>query len=652
MEITIQQLFIKAFKGIKSLELEMGGQSADIRGRNGTGKTTVFDAWTWLLFGKDSKDSKTFDYKPLDENGQPRTGSDTEVAAILTVDGKVIRLRRAMHEKWVQRPGNPAPIYQGDETQCWIDDVPVKLEKEYKPYIASLIGDEDRFKVLSIHGYFMRKHWQERRAMLVSAAGDDPEAQIMARPEFAGLPEILQGHTPTEAKKRLAEQKKRVDAELKQIPARLDELQQALNPVSDADVRKAQEQIDALTLQMDLINDQLAGTEESFQRARELINREREITGKLDMRKRELDKPNADKRLDWQERMNYAKSRKASLEREANRLEDDISQVERDIATLQQRREQLRAQWNACDQQVFVPAKLVTTCGLCGQPLPAHMIESAQRNEYSLWATKKDDALADIEEQGKSTAERITRCQGERDKVAESLERKRAAIEEAEKTILQLQEEMEQPLQAPDYNADPEYKQFLDELEKVRNEIAAPSNKEGRREELIQRRNGLNQQIRDLGVVALRKADYEKGLARIRELEDRRMQLGQDAIRIDGEIAMLGDFTHACCDAMEEGINAMFSTIRWHLTDYLKDGTPVDCCVPYVNGVSYDSTLNNGAMINAGIEAIRVLSRAAGVVVPCFVDNAEAVNELAYAPGQMIRLSVSNDQDLVMTLGG
>ena len=79
MEITIQQLSIKAFKGIKRLELDMGGQSADIRGRNGTGKTTVFDAWTWLLFGKDSKDSKTFDYKPLDEDGQPRTGSDTEV---------------------------------------------------------------------------------------------------------------------------------------------------------------------------------------------------------------------------------------------------------------------------------------------------------------------------------------------------------------------------------------------------------------------------------------------------------------------------------------------------------------------------------------------------------------------------------------------
>lgn len=651
MQITIQQLTIKAFKGIKNLSLDPGGKSAIIEGRNGTGKTTVFDAWTWLLFGKDSKNSANFDYKPLDENGQPRTGTDTEVEATIIVDGKVIRLRRVRHEKWVQRPGNPAPIYQGDETLCWIDDVPVKLEKDYQPYIASLIGDEERFKVLSIHGYFMRKPWKDRRKILVDAAGGDAEAEVSLRPEFEGLQEILQGHTPDEAKKRLTEQKKRLDAELKQIPARLDELQQALNPVSDADVQKAQENIDALTLQMDLINDQLAGTEESFKRARDLIAREREITGKLDLRKKALDKPNTDYWNGLQGQITNARARRDSLQREAMRLEDDLRMVDKDIDALKQRREQLLANWHDRDAQTFVPGPIRTVCGLCGQPLPAHMIESAQLRELDAWNAKRDEDLAGIEEQGKSVAERITRCQSERDNVAESLEHKKAAIAEAEKTIAQLQEEMDQPMQAPDYEADPEYKRLLDALQEVRDEIAAPVN-DNHREELIQRRNGLNQRIRDWGMVSVYREEYEKSLARIRELEDRRQALGQDAVRIDGEIAMLGDYIHACCDAMEADINAMFSTIRWHLTDYLKDGTPVDCCVPYVNGVSYDSTLNNGAVINAGIEAIRVLSRAADVVVPCFVDNAEAVNDLAFAPGQMFRLTVSNNPKLTMILEG
>ena len=652
MKITIQQLAIRAFKGIKNLSLDPGGQSAIIEGRNGTGKTTVFDAWTWLLFGKDSKNSATFDYKPLDENGQPRTGTDTEVEATIIVDGKTVRLRRARHEKWVQRPGNPAPIYQGDETLCWIDDVPVKLEKDYQPYIASLIGDEERFKVLSIHGYFMRKPWKERRKMLVDAAGGDAEAQVSRRPEFAGLQEILQGHTPDEAKKRLAEQKKRVDAELKQIPARLDELQQRLEPVTEKEVQEAQEQIDALNLQIDLINDQLAGTEESFKRAQGLIAREREITTKLDARKKALDKPNMDRWNDLQGQIANAKARRDSLQRELLRLEGDLGLVDSDITALQQRREQLLVRWNDRDAQTFVPGPVKTVCSLCGQPLPASMIESAQRQEYSFWATKRDQELSDIEEQGKSVAERITRCQSERANVAESLERKRAAIAEAEKTVAQLQDEAEQPMQAPDYEADPEYKRLLDELQEVRDEIARPANEDGRREELIQRRNGLSQKINALGLVKYRKDDYDKGLARIRELEDQRQKLGQDAVRIDGEIAMLGDYIHACCDAMEADINAMFDTISWHLTDYLKDGTPVDCCVPYVGGVSYDSTLNNGAMINAGIEAIRVLSYASNTIVPCFVDNAEAVNDLAYAPGQMFRLTVSNNPQLTMILEG
>lgn len=650
MQITIQRLTLTAFKGVKNLSLDLDGKSAYIRGRNGTGKTTLFDAFTWLLFGKDSKDSSKFDYKPLDKDGQPRTGTDTTVEAVLNVDGKIVTLRRTMHEKWQQKPGNLDPIYQGDETLCWIDDVPVKLEKDYKPYIASLIGDEEQFKVLSIHGYFMRKHWQQRRAMLMAAAGDDPEARIMLRPEFSGLAEVLQGKAPEDARKRLMDQKKRVSTELDAIPARLDELQRALDPVTDEQIAEADRAIKEANQQIDLINSQLSGTEESFAHARSLMAKEREIAAKLDTRKRALDKPNNDWLDGIQAKIEEARAGKASLEREAMRLEDDIAMVDRDIKALKYRRERLLVQWDERNDQTFTPGPVTTICKLCGQPLPADQISAAKQREYTTWAEKKDEDLSLIEEQGKNTADRIVRCEDERANLHESLLRKRDAIASAETVIKQLQEEANQPLKAPDYQADAEYVQLLHDLETVRAEIAAPSDNETQRQQLTQQRAEISARISELGKVAWRKEQYESNQGRIRELEEQRKKLGQDAIRIDGQLSMLADFIHACCDAMEENINAMFTTIRWHLTDYRKDGTHVDCCVPYVGGVSYDSTLNNGAMINAGIEAIRVLSRASGISVPCFVDNAEAVNQLAYLPGQMIRLSVSDDPELIMTL--
>lgn len=652
MQITIQRMTIRQFKGVKNLTLDLDGQSANIRGRNGTGKTSVFDAFTWLLFGKDSQNNTVFDYKPLDENGRPRTGADTEVEAVLRADGKTITLKRVRHEKWQQKPGSPAPIYQGDETLCWIDDVPVKLEKDYQPYIASLIGDEERFKVLSIHGYFMAKPWKERRRMLVDAAGGDAEEEIMRQPQFAQLPDILQGHTPDEARKRLTEQKKRVDAELKIIPARLDEIQRGLTPVTDQELEAARDEIARKNAQIDLINSRLAGTEEAFTHARALIAKEREITVRLEARKKALDAPNATAWNELQQNIAGAKRKKDGLAREIQALSDDLFELDGNISALQTKRESLLAEWNARESETFAPGPVASVCRLCGQPLPSDQIREAKMREYAVWADAKNKDLDEIEQRGKTTAERIARLQSERGNVAESLERKRAALADAEGELQRLTDAADQPMEAPDYESDPEYAVLLADLAEIRDEIARPDNSAAMREELTRQRNELAGSVRNLSTVQYARDTYERGLARIKELEDQREKLGQDAVRIDGELMLLGEFVHACCDAMEERINAMFHSIRWHLTDYTKDGTPVDCCIPYVGGVSYDSTLNAGARINAGIEAIRVLSGVNHTTVPCFVDNSERVNDLAYTGGQMIRLTVSNDPELTMILEG
>lgn len=52
--ITIQRLTLANFKGCRSLALDFHGRDCSIYGDNATGKTTVYDAFCWLLFGKDS----------------------------------------------------------------------------------------------------------------------------------------------------------------------------------------------------------------------------------------------------------------------------------------------------------------------------------------------------------------------------------------------------------------------------------------------------------------------------------------------------------------------------------------------------------------------------------------------------------------------
>ena len=50
----ILNLTLQNFKGIRNFSLDTQGKDVNIYGNNATGKTSLFDAYTWSLFGKDS----------------------------------------------------------------------------------------------------------------------------------------------------------------------------------------------------------------------------------------------------------------------------------------------------------------------------------------------------------------------------------------------------------------------------------------------------------------------------------------------------------------------------------------------------------------------------------------------------------------------
>ena len=72
MRMTIDRMTISNFKGIRELSIDFGDVTR-ISGMNGTGKTTIPDAFSWVLWNKDSRGNAPGSYefreKPLDENG-------------------------------------------------------------------------------------------------------------------------------------------------------------------------------------------------------------------------------------------------------------------------------------------------------------------------------------------------------------------------------------------------------------------------------------------------------------------------------------------------------------------------------------------------------------------------------------------------------
>ena len=169
-EIKLSKMEIHNFKGLKNFTLDINGLNANIFGENGTGKTTLNDAFLWVMFGKDSANRSDFDVKPQDSDGNDIHFLETDVTITLLLNGQPNTFRKMQAEKWTKKKGQENEEFTGHETSHWVDLVPVK-KKEFMEAINSII-DENAFKLLTNPFYFSTQiKWDERRKVLMEISG-------------------------------------------------------------------------------------------------------------------------------------------------------------------------------------------------------------------------------------------------------------------------------------------------------------------------------------------------------------------------------------------------------------------------------------------------------------------------------------------------
>ena len=114
MKIVLKKLSLMNFKGIRKYEVEFSDGINEVIGKNGTGKTSLFDAFLWVLFGKDSFGRKDFGVKTLDVDGNEIHNIEHNVTAVIEVDGKTKTLSRTLREKWQTEKGKTEEVYKGN----------------------------------------------------------------------------------------------------------------------------------------------------------------------------------------------------------------------------------------------------------------------------------------------------------------------------------------------------------------------------------------------------------------------------------------------------------------------------------------------------------------------------------------------------------
>ena len=118
--IRIIRLTLDNFNCHRHLTLQLDGNNVTLYGDNATGKTSVYDALTWLLFGKDSQGNgeKNIEIKPLDANGEVKDHlAETAVEAMLLVNGEEVALRRTYKEVWTTKRGSSQATYDGNTSE-------------------------------------------------------------------------------------------------------------------------------------------------------------------------------------------------------------------------------------------------------------------------------------------------------------------------------------------------------------------------------------------------------------------------------------------------------------------------------------------------------------------------------------------------------
>ena len=224
MEIVLKSLHLVNFKGARDLELSFSPGTSLVRGDNGTGKTTVFDAFTWLLFGKDStqRSDSNFNIKTLDSQGNPILKQEHSVTALLMVDGKELKLKRMYREKWEKPTGTTTEYLKNHETLFYVNDVKLPTKREYDAKISSIIP-ENVFRMITNPFFFNSMTPEDKKVMLQDMAGNVTDQDVaQLKPEYAEFLDALAGTPIVEKAKEIKAKKSACKEELALIPTKID----------------------------------------------------------------------------------------------------------------------------------------------------------------------------------------------------------------------------------------------------------------------------------------------------------------------------------------------------------------------------------------------------------------------------------------------
>lgn len=661
--IKLQSISLLNFKGIKSLNIEANGNNVDIFGANGTGKTTIADAFTWLLFGKDTTDRKDFEVKTLDQTGRVIPMIEHEVSAVLLVENETLTLKRVLRENWVKKRGNEEREFSGNVTELYWNDVPMSVTEFTKK--VNEVLNEQVFKMITSPTYFNSIKWQDRRNLLIDIFGEVSNEDV-ARGNSAFenlLAKLTQGKTLEDYKAQISASIKKAKEDIKAIPSRIDEVFRGKPEAQD--FRVLEIELEGYQKQLDKVDSQIADTNKAFDSK---LEEQRALKLKVNHLKGEIEIIEQNAKKEAQNRLKPDTSVLDSLVKQKTDKEQELQSYESALKTLQSKKEGIASQITSTEKQMADKrqqwhdenAKALEfkeddcTCPTCKQALPSGDIEAKKSQAITNFNTTKLANMRRIESEGQNLATQKQNLEHELQAIEARIETGNTSVKNAKVELQSIIDKIEienannstNGLETQSFENvyesllafNNEYQEKILEMEAYEAQIQEVPTADN--SELIEKRKSLVSEIDTLKAKLQTKSQIEAAEKRILELQNEEKTLSQQIANVEKEQFVIENFIKAKVDALENVVNSKFKFVKFKMFEEQINGGLRETCEATVNGVPY-SDVNTASKINAGLDIINVLSEHYQITAPIFIDNAESVHTLIEMESQVLRLVVN-----------
>lgn len=642
MQIKLKKLMLQNFKGMKEKEVVLKGENASLLGQNASGKTSVFDSLTWVLFDKDSTGASKFQVRPLDAEGNQIDNVEIMVEATLDVDGKEVVLKKVQKQNWVKDRTTQEQKFKGNENEFEVNGYP-KLEKDYKEYISSLV-DEELFKLITNPQTFTSLPWKKQREMLMKLVGEVSDIEIAQTDEkFTDLISELEQASTDDIQKKYNKalsgwKKKQIE-----IPARIDEVSKQ---ISDIDVAELELQRNALKEQIAEDEEQLNGNNSASAAL------QKETDGIMELKfeqssieQKAFEKLQAERKV-WNDKSNKAENGFKEAENKHKMSELDVERIRGTITRNETEKKRLLGLWTEERAKTFTEYKELPAfdesyliCPTCGQALTEELksqkiadYENRRKqhildynNSKKIFESEKDERVDDINKRGVGIVETMKNDKAEIEKLEAVIAQCKADKIRFNKEKSEAMEALSKIPERPDLSDNQEYERLSLEIAKKEEALKSMNTGSDYSNQLKIKIAGEREELY-MVEKKIASADNTAVEERIAELQAEQKEIGQKVADQEKVICLLDEFIRTKMNRISESINAKFKTVSWKLFGDLVNGGIKETCECVIDGIPY-AGLSNGQKIVAGLDIISSLSELYGVSAPIFIDNAEAISD-------------------------